>query len=197
MERYDSEFHCGRRGWIERLESRKCIAQRIAHWFEEEGRCEVLRSIEISTCKLTHTRNDSFIPPSLFDPPGIEAACIHAGHPTWTGEQTQIGPEIAAALPKRCCVKIQPLLTDQRAKIDVDRSAKSVPNGQSLFLFAFDIPEGIADVLKIEAHSMLLKACSLTVPLPEDVTMGALTGFVAVRTRKRLLLPGLFHFLLR
>jgi len=44
---------------------------------------------------------------------------------------------------------------------------------------------------------MLLKACSLTVPLPEDVTMGALTGFVAVRTRKRLLLPGLFHFLLR
>jgi hypothetical protein len=107
---------------------------------------------------LAHGRYDSFILPSLLDPRGIEAACIHAGHSTGTGQQTKIGPEIAAPLPERRRVKIQFMLTGERAKIDVHHSAESVPTCKSLLLFALEIPEGIADVLKIEAHSMVLKA---------------------------------------
>ncbi len=58
---------------------------------------------------------------------------------------------------------------------------ESVPTRKSLFLLAFDVPEGIADVLKIKVHSTLLQACPLTAPVPEKVTVRALTRLVTVR----------------
>ena len=111
--------------------------------------------------------------------------------PTGTGEQTQICPETAATLPERRRVKIQSLPTFQRAKINVHRSPKPVPNCQSLFLLALDIPERIADILKIEVHPTLLKACPFAVPFPEEVAVRALTCFVAVRAGERFVMPRL------
>jgi hypothetical protein len=79
-------------------------------------------------------------------------------------------------------------MTGQRAKIDVHGSAESVPTCESLFLLALEIPEGIADVLKIEVHSTLLKASALATPVAEEVTVRALARFVAVRAGERFLL---------
>jgi hypothetical protein len=84
-------------------------------------------------------------------------------------------------------MEIQPLLTDQRAKIDVHRSPESVPTRKSLFLLALKIPERIADVLKIKVHSTLLQACPLAAPVPEKVTVRAMARFVTVRAGERFL----------
>ncbi len=151
----------------------------------------MLCSVEILTCELAHSCNDTFIQPSLLDPPRIEAACIRAGHPAGTGQKAQICSEIAAALPECRRMEIQSLLTGQRAKIDVDRSPESVPTRKSLFLLALEIPEGIADILKIEFHSALLQARTLAAPIPEEVAVRTLTRLVTVRTGKRFMLSGL------
>jgi hypothetical protein len=50
-----------------------------------------------------------------------------------------------------------------------------------LLLLALEIPEGIADVLKIEVHSMLLQARTLATPVPDKGTVWALARFVTVR----------------
>jgi hypothetical protein len=52
-------------------------------------------------------------------------------------------------------MKIQPLPTSQRTKIDVYRSSESIPTREAFLLHALDIPEGIADVLKIESYTAL------------------------------------------
>jgi hypothetical protein len=83
------------------------------------------------------------------------------------------------------------MLTDQRAKIDVHCSAKSVPTRESLFLFALDVPKRIADVLKIEFHTALLQARALSAPIPEEVAVRTLTRFVTVRAGERFLLRSL------
>jgi hypothetical protein len=88
-------------------------------------------------------------------------------------------------------VKIPSLLTDQLAKIDVHRSAKSVPTREPLVLLALDVPEGIADVLKVEFYTVLQQACPLAAPVPEEMAVRTLARFVAVWARKRLLLRGL------
>src|SRR6266404_5682659 len=74
-------------------------------------------------------------------------------------------------------MEIQPLLADQRAKIDVHRSPESVPTRKSLFLLALDVPKRIADVLKIETHTALQQVRSLAAPVPEEVAVRALTPF--------------------
>jgi hypothetical protein len=79
-------------------------------------------------------------------------------------------------------MEVQPVLTGQRAKVDIYGSPESVPTGKSPLLLALDIPERIADVLKIEFHSTLQKARPLAAPAPKEVTVWALTGLVTVRT---------------
>src|ERR1700730_3804748 len=88
-------------------------------------------------------------------------------------------------------MEIQPLLADQRAKIDVYRSPKSVPTGKSLFLLALEVPERIADVLKIESHGTLQQVRPLAAPISEEMSMRALTYLVAVRTAERFLVQNL------
>jgi hypothetical protein len=79
------------------------------------------------------------------------------------------------------------LLTDQLAKIDIHRSAESVPTRKPLRLLALDVPEGIAHILKIEFHAALLQACPLAVPVSEEMAVRALARFMTVRARGRFL----------
>src|ERR1700676_1027281 len=88
-------------------------------------------------------------------------------------------------------MEIPSLLTDQRAKIDVERSSKSVPTRKSLFLFALEVPEEIADVLKIKFHTALQQTRSLAAPVSEQMSVRSLTRFVTVRTGNRFLLRSL------
>jgi hypothetical protein len=88
-------------------------------------------------------------------------------------------------------MEIPSLVTGQLAKIDVHRSAESVPNRKALFLLALEVPEGIADVLKIEVHPTLRKARPLSAPVSEEVAVRTLTGFVAVRAGERFVMPRL------
>jgi len=88
-------------------------------------------------------------------------------------------------------MEIQTLQTGQRTKIDIYRSPKSVPTCKSLFLLALDVPEGIADVLKIKFNAALQQACPLAAPTSKQVTVRSLARFVTVRTGNRFLLRSL------
>jgi hypothetical protein len=85
-------------------------------------------------------------------------------------------------------MEIQPLLSNERAKIDVHRSPESVPTRKSLLLLALEIPEGVADVLKIEIHSALQQTRPLAAPVPKEMPVRTLPRFVTVGTRERFLL---------
>jgi len=82
-------------------------------------------------------------------------------------------------------VEVQPVLPGQRAKVNIYGSSESVPTGKSPLLLALDIPERIADLLKIKFHSALQKTRPLAAPIPEEVPVRTLTGLVAVGAAKR------------
>jgi hypothetical protein len=85
-------------------------------------------------------------------------------------------------------MEIQTRLADKLAKVYVHGSTKSVPTRKSLLLFALDVPQRIADILKIEFHSAFKKPGPLASPLPKQVAVRALARFVTVRTGHRFLL---------
>jgi len=151
----------------------------------------VLGSVEILTRELPDARGDAFIQPSFLNPPRIETGGSLAGHTARTGQENQGCAEIATSLPESSSVEIQSLLTDQRAEVDVDRSAKSVPTCKAIRLLALEVPEGIADVLKIEFHAALEQARPLATPLPEEMAVWPLTRFVTIRAGERFLLRSL------
>ena len=76
----------------------------------------------------------------------------------------------------------------QLCEINVHRSAESVPTSKSFWLHALKVPKGIADILKIEAHTALFEACPLTSPIPKEVPVRALARFMTVRAGERFLL---------
>src|ERR1700741_197331 len=115
----------------------------------------MLGSVKVLTRELTHARGNSLVQPSLLEPPGVEPACIRAGQPAGVGEQTEICTEISAGLPECRRMKKQSVQAGQRAKIDVNRSPKPVPTRESLLLLALNVPERIADVVKIESDASL------------------------------------------
>ena len=67
---------------------------------------------KILACELADARRDSLVAPSLLEPPRIEAARIHAGHPAGTCQQAQMSSEIASALPERRRMEIQVVHAD-------------------------------------------------------------------------------------
>ena len=85
-------------------------------------------------------------------------------------------------------MEIQTRLANQCTEIDVHRSPEPVPTSESLFLLAFDVPQGIADVLKIEFHTTLEQARPLTVPLSEEVAVWPLACLMTVRAAQSFLL---------
>jgi hypothetical protein len=97
-------------------------------------------------------------------------------------------PKIAAGLPDRSDVKVQPRLLRKRAEIDIYSSPESVPTCESLWLHALEVPERIADVLQIESHSAIKEARPLATPLTQQVPVRTLAGFVAVWSAERFLL---------
>src|SRR5262249_52149690 len=107
---------------------------------KDKRRRVVLRPVKILARELTRAHGKAFIRPSLFQPPGIEAERIFAGHAARTGQQAKICTQVASCLPKRSRMEIQSGLLLQRAKIDVDRASDAVPARQSLFLLALDVP---------------------------------------------------------
>jgi hypothetical protein len=54
-----------------------------------------------------------------------------------------------------------------------------VPTRKALRV-TLDVPEGIADVLKVEVHALLFEARPLAVPVAEKVAMRALTRLMTV-----------------
>jgi hypothetical protein len=88
-------------------------------------------------------------------------------------------------------MEIQPLLTGQRAKINIDRPSESVLACKTLFLHALEIPERIADVLKIKVHTTLLQASPLTAPGSKKMAVRTLPRFVTVRAGDLFLLHNL------
>ena len=103
--------------------------------------------------ELTNSCGEPFVQPSLFYPPGIETERVGAGHPARTGQQAQITSEVTSRLPECRPMEIQSGPIRQRTKIDIHRTSETVPACKSLFLFALDVRQRIADILKIESDS--------------------------------------------
>src|SRR5580692_7034110 len=76
----------------------------------------------------------------------------------------------------------------EHPQIEVNRSSESIPTCKSLLLHALQVPEGIADVLKIEARTTLLQTRSFATPISKEVTVWTLARFVTVRSAQRFLL---------
>ena len=87
----------------------------------------------------------------------------------WDSSEAQVGSKIAAALPERGRMEIPSPVTGQLAKINVHRAAESVPTRKSLLLHALEIPEGIADILKIEVHPTPRKTRPRSAPVSEEM----------------------------
>src|ERR1700729_3436432 len=88
-------------------------------------------------------------------------------------------------------MEIPSLVTGQLAKINAHCAVESVPTRKSLFLHALEVPQGIADILKIEVHPMPRKTRPLSAPVSEEMAVRTLTGFVAIRAGERFLLRSL------
>ena len=81
-------------------------------------------------------------------------------------------------------MEIPSQLTDQFAKIDVHRSAESIPTSKAFFLLTVDVPERVADVLEVEPYTALQQAGALATPVSEEMSVGTLTGLMTVRATK-------------
>jgi len=88
-------------------------------------------------------------------------------------------------------MEIQVAPAEQLSKINIDRATEAVPAREPFRLHALEVRQGIADVLKIEGHSLFLQARPFPSPGPEEMAVWTLTGFVAVRAREWFLLRGL------
>src|ERR1035438_2071226 len=85
-------------------------------------------------------------------------------------------------------MEIHSMLAHERPQIHVNGSPESIPTRKSLPLLALEIPEGIADVLKIEAHTALQQTRSLAAPISEEVTVWTLARFMTVRSAQSFLM---------
>src|SRR5262245_59477847 len=142
----------------------------------------MLGAVKILPGKLADSSGDAVIEPALFDPPGVEAASILAGHATRTSQCPQISSEIAAALPQSRRVEVQTMLTAQCAEVDVNRPAEAVPTCEPFRLYTLEIPEGIRNVLKIEANAAFQQTSSFAAPVAEEVPVRPLACLVAIWT---------------
>src|ERR1700730_814922 len=164
---YDTNFSGRRREWIEGLEGRRQIAQRIAHRLEDEGCPVVLGSVKILARTLSHAHRDTPVHPSLLNPPRIEASRVRTRHSARPGQESQILSEIASSLRESSRVEVQSILPGQRTKIDVDGRAETVPRRKLRLLLALEAPEGVADILEVESHATLQQACSQAIPVSQ------------------------------
>src|SRR5262249_5880985 len=121
----------------------------------------------------------------------MEAGCIIAGHPAGTDQEPQLLSEISSCLPESSRVEIQAVLTGQRAKIDVNRCTEAVPGRRLRFLLALEAPEGVADVLEVEADATLKQARSHSAPISQQMTCSTLRRLMAVRAAQSFARPGL------
>ena len=101
----------------------------------------MLRSIEILACELTDSNGESFVERALFDPPRIEPEGVLARHAAGTGQQAKVSSEASSILPERCGMEIPARCVDQRAKVDVDGAAKSIPGYEAVIPFAGNVRE--------------------------------------------------------
>jgi hypothetical protein len=175
VERCDANFSGRRRERIEGLQRRRQVAQRIVQRRHDEGRPVLRVAIEILAGELSDAYGDAIVQPSLLDPPRIEAGRVGTHQAARPGHESEIQSEIASSLSQAGCVEIPSVEPCQRAEIDVDGGAESVPHGKGPLL-ALEAPEGVADILEVESHALLLQACSRAAPISEQIGLGRHAG---------------------
>ena len=110
----------------------------------------MLCAVEILLRKLSRSRDNPIVPPSLLEPPGVEPKGIGAGHSARTGDRSQVVYELAAALPHSSRVEVQSVKMTQLAEVDVDRAADAVPHREPLRFVALNVPKRVANVLQVK-----------------------------------------------
>src|SRR5215831_12263110 len=100
----------------------------------------MLGPVKILPGKLAHSSGEAVIKPAFFDPPGVEAASILAGHAARAGQCAEISTKIAAALPKCSRVEVEAVLARERAEVNIHGPSEAVPTRKALGLFALEVP---------------------------------------------------------
>src|ERR1700710_2910674 len=88
-------------------------------------------------------------------------------------------------------MEVQPVLMNQRTKVNIDGAANSIKRSEPFPLHALNIPQKIANVLKVEVDALLFQTAPLASPISEEMTMRALSDLLAVRSAQRLFSRGL------
>src|SRR5580693_3739738 len=155
-----------RRGWrVERFESIRQIAQCVSHRLEDKGCRIMLGSVEILARKLAGTDHNSVVTPAFLKPPGIQTKRLLAGHPAGAGDQAKTFAQIPTALPQAGGMEVHAIPMQQRAEVNVHRSADTVPNLELRRRTTLRSPQRVADVLDVEVNAYLVQPASQSAPI--------------------------------
>lgn len=85
-------------------------------------------------------------------------------------------------------MEIEIVPTGQCAEININRPAKPIPAGESLFLLTLKVPERIADVLQVESNAVFFEPLSFAAPFSEQMSVRSSACLMAVRPAECFLL---------
>src|SRR5262245_36654008 len=88
-------------------------------------------------------------------------------------------------------MKVPPLQTGERTKIDIDCSSEAIPTCKFPLLLALEPPKRVASIEKVKPYALLSQARSRSIPVAEEVGLVARGDFMAVRATERFFPIGL------
>src|SRR5215831_15416746 len=82
-------------------------------------------------------------------------------------------------------MKVPPLQTGERTKIDIDCSSEAVPTRKFPLLLALEPPKRVASIEKVKPYALISQSRSRSIPVAEEVDLVAQVHFMAVRATER------------
>ena len=88
-------------------------------------------------------------------------------------------------------MKVPPLQTGERTKIDIDCTSEAVPTRKFPLLLALESPKRVASIEEVKPYAPVSQARSRSIPVAEEVDLVARVHFMAVRATERFFSMGL------
>ena len=92
----------------------------------------MLGTVKILPGKLAHASGEAFIEPAFFDPPGVEAASILAGHAARARQCAEISAKIASSLPKCGRMEIEAVVARESAEVNVHGPGSNLQSARAV-----------------------------------------------------------------
>src|SRR5262249_55130748 len=82
-------------------------------------------------------------------------------------------------------MKVPPLQTGERTKIDIDCSSEAIPTRKFPLLLALEPPKRVASIEKVKPYALLSQSRSRSIPIAEEVDLVTRVHLMAVRATER------------